>query len=504
MTPRRALILLGLLALAGVGIGSAGATFTSKTANATSSFVAATDWVGPTVAVTDPGVALRGPATITVEAADTPGSGVASVRLQRSTADAASWTDVCVDTAAPYTCSLVTTALADGDYDLRAIAADKAGQSTTSEIVTVLVDNTAPAVTMADPGSPLFASVTLAATATDADAGVARVTIERSPAAAGTWTAVCTDDSDPFSCRLDTTTLSDGLYDFRAVATDAAGNARTSATTANRRIDNTKPSVTLDDPGAVLSMVTTLSTTPVAASGVKQVVVQRAPAGGATWTTVCTASAAPWTCTWDTATVADGLYDLRAVMTPTSGAAVTSAVIASRRVDNTPVRGTDVQATNSGTAGRLTTGDKLVLTYSEPMQPATLVPGWNGTGAVAITARLRDGLAQGLTTTDDTLQLFANGTTTAIGLGAVNLKANLVRNNRNVVFAATAALTTGSSGGSVVTITLGTVTSGSSSLRTSSTTPAMVWTPAVTATDAAGNACSATPTVETGTADRDF
>lgn len=504
MTIRRAILALALLALAAATATTSGATFTSASANPGSTFRAASDWVAPTVAVVAPGPAVRGTATVSITAADEGGSGVASVRLQRSPAEAGAWTDICTDTTAPYSCAWVTTSLANDDYDLRAIATDNAGQSATSEIETVTVDNAAPTVTLADPGSPLFGVVTLTATAGDADSGVARVTIERAVAGTGLWTAVCTDEAEPFSCRFDTTGLPVGLYDLRASAVDAAGNSRTSATVANRRVDNSTPSVSLEDPGADLSKTVTLTATPASVSGVRQVVVQRAAAGTTTWTTICTSTAAPWTCAWDTTSVADGLYDLRAVMTPTVGNAVTSTVVAARRVDNSPVRGVDVQTTNAGTAGRLTTGDKLVLTYSKAMRPSTLVPGWDGAAPVAITARLRDGGLMGLTSTDDTLQLLAAGTTTALGLGSVNAKTNLVRSSRNVVFSATASLSSASSSATVVTITLGTVTSGSSSLRTTSATPTMVWTPATTATDVAGIACSPAPVIEPGGADRDF
>ena len=50
------------------------------------------------------------------------------MRIQRSPADADDWTDICTDDAAPYTCSLNTTTLANDDFDLRAIATDVAGQ----------------------------------------------------------------------------------------------------------------------------------------------------------------------------------------------------------------------------------------------------------------------------------------------------------------------------------------------------------------------------------------
>lgn len=56
----------------------------------------------------------------------------------------------------------------------------------------------------------------------------------------------------------------------------------------------------------------------------------------------------------------------------------------------------------------------------------------------------------------------------------------------------------------VVTMTLGSVASGSGSIRTSSTAAAMVWTPTSSGTSTAGVACSFAPETETGTIHRYF
>ena len=46
--------------------------------------------------------------------------------------------------------------------------------------------------------------------------------------------------------------MADALYDLRVVATDVAGDTRTSTTVANRRVDNNGPTVSLTDPGSPL------------------------------------------------------------------------------------------------------------------------------------------------------------------------------------------------------------------------------------------------------------
>ena len=65
--------------------------------------------------------------TLTATAADA-ASGIASVELQRSPAGAGTWTTIGSDTSAPYAVQLDTAALADGLYDLRAVATDDGRQ----------------------------------------------------------------------------------------------------------------------------------------------------------------------------------------------------------------------------------------------------------------------------------------------------------------------------------------------------------------------------------------
>lgn len=502
MRARRSLPILLVLGALGTGAQLSGAAFQSSSANRANVISAAGDWLAPTVDLADPGP-VRGTVTLTATADDGSGSGVSSVRFQRATAGSGTYVDICVDLTVPWSCSWSTAGLADGDFDLRAVATDRDGMTSDDVVADVVVDNTAPSsVEVTDPGSPLFGAVTVAMSAADGGSGIGAVALQRAPAGGTTWTEVCSDTSEPYSCRWDTTAVADGQYDLRAIATDAAGNSRTSAVVGSRRVDNSKPSVTLDDPGAFVRGTTTLTATPVSASGVRSVTFQRAPAGGSTWTTICSPQASPWTCAWNTTTVADGPYDLRAVMVTGTGASVTSATVASRQVDNAVVRGSDVQLTNkvSGTVGRLESGDVLRLTYSKQMRPSTLVPGWDGTASVAVQVRARDGALVGASSTGDTLDVLTNGGA-ATGLGAVNLRSDKVRSSRTVTFAATAALAT-TGGVSVVTITLGT-TSGNSNLRTAATSVAMTWTPSAVATDLAGAACSTSPVTESGTSDVD-
>ena len=172
---------------------------------------------------------------------------------------------------------------------------------------------------MGDPGANLRGTVSLTSTTGDPESGVDTVIYERSPAGAGTWTAT--------PAGWDTTGVADGLYDLRVVVTNNAGDSTTSAVVANRRVDNTAPSATMNDPGANLSGTVALtSTTSDGGSGIDTLTYEYSPAGQNTWTTT--------PASWDTTLVGDDLYDLRVTATDLAGNSTTSAPVVNRRVDN--------------------------------------------------------------------------------------------------------------------------------------------------------------------------
>src|SRR5207249_6190984 len=124
-----------------------------------------------------------------------------------------------------------------------------------------------------------------------------------------------------------------GCYKYTLTGTDNVGN--TSAVSTIVKVDTDNPAVSLTDPGTPVAATVGLSATASDNStNVDQVVFERAPAGGSTWTTIGTDTSAPYTASWNTGAAADGLYDLRVVSTDTVGHTSTD-VVASRRVDNT-------------------------------------------------------------------------------------------------------------------------------------------------------------------------
>lgn len=367
--------------------------------------------------------------------------------------------------------------------------------------VTAAADWTAPTVALRDPGGRLSGTVTVTADATDAESGIRDVTIEGRTTGTTTWTTLCTDPSAPYACSFDTTLVANGAYDLRATATDRAGH-RTTSPTITATVDNRPSVVFMEDPGAWLSGTLTLRATAESGAGITSVRIQGSPAGAATWVDICAGGTAPYGCTFDTTAMPDGLYDLRAALVDGSGRETVSTVVGDRRVDNTPLRGLDVQAVNgSGQEGRPDSGDVVSLTYSKTVDLTSISPGWEGS-PLPVQVRLRNGEDLDLKKNDDTLDVAGSGA--VVNLGSVNLQQNYV-DKKPAVFEATitaSMVSVDGVPGTQVRLTLGSVVSGTTRRATSPS--AMVWTPSGLARDLSGGAASTTPVTETGPSDRNF
>lgn len=454
------------------------------------------------VVLDNPGEVLRGSAPL---AARVHNAGLLSLtlRIEYSVAGAESWKTACSGLGATLTCSWATTGVTSQEYDLRAVAVVGLTTHTSAVWADVIVDNVAPTVTMTDPGTPLRGTVTLAATAADAGSGLASVTFQYAVSGGTTWSTACVA-GETATCRWASTAVADATYAFRAVAVDVAGNTATSTAIANRAVDNTVTSVSVEDPGAFLTGTVAVSAAASSSAGIVNVKVQRSPAGASTWTDLCTDTTSPYSCSWDTTTVADGLYDLRAIALDGRSATTISSLVTGRRVDNNPFRARDVQTVNGGASlGKLDAGDQLVLTYSGALQTTSISAGWTGS-ALAVQLRARDGNLVGLGAKGDTLDVLRNSA--VLPLGSVNLKQEYVKSSKTVLFNATltaTATTINGAAATVVTVTLGTVASGGTGVRTG-TAGAMVWTPSASALSTTGRASAVTPVTETGSLDRDF
>jgi hypothetical protein len=162
-------------------------------------------------------------------------------------------------------------------------------------------------------------------------------------------------------------------------------------------------------------------------------------------------------------------------------------------VDNTAPAGSDVQAVDhGGTAGKAEPSDTVIYTYTEPMDPDSVLSGWNGT-STNVVVRINNSAS------NDTLDVYDSSNATSLNLGTVALQGNYVTADRT--FGASGTPSTVVQSGSVITVTLGTASGATQTVSSSGT---MTWPPSTSATDRAGNTCSGTTVNESGTADHEF
>ena len=243
-----------------------------------------------------------------------------------------------------FSCSWNTAsgAYSDGEYQLRATLGTSSSPPVTAltPTITVLVDNTAPSGSLTAPSHAVGGLPTITGTASDSGSGVRSWQLQIAPEGSSEWTSACPEQTSPISsstygCAVNTTAHTDGAYELRALITDMAGNTYTTATVA-LHIDNTAPSGSLASVSTYLrSTVEVLGT---ASGSVASWAVQSAPAGTSAWSDACSASApvsgSEYRCDLDTTTLADGEYDLRAVITNSEGDTYTTVSRAST-IDNT-------------------------------------------------------------------------------------------------------------------------------------------------------------------------
>jgi hypothetical protein len=216
----------GTHTISAVARDAAGNTRTSSAITVTVSNGPPPDTSAPSVSISSPADGATVSGTITVSASASDNVGVAGVQFQLDGANAGP-----VLTAAPYSVPWDTTTVGDGSHTITAIAADAAGNQTTSAPVTVTVSNappadtTPPSVSISSPAGGATVSGTINVTANAADdVGVAGVQFQLDGVNAGPVLTTA-----PYSIPWDTTTASDGAHTLTAVAADAAGNQTASA-----------------------------------------------------------------------------------------------------------------------------------------------------------------------------------------------------------------------------------------------------------------------------------
>jgi hypothetical protein len=183
-------------------------------------------------------------------------------------------------------------------------------------------------------------------------------------------------------------------------------------------------------------------------------------------------------------------------VTATDNAGNAKTVTGTGVVDNVVPTASNIGTTNvsGGTNGLAEQGDTVTFTFSEPIDPQSILAGWNGTSTPVVVRMIDGGL---LNTGLDELYVYNSTNATQLPLGAVSMGRNdyvtgLLGGQIN--FGASGTASTMVMSGNTVTITLGTygavgILVGRS---TAAGTGTMVWTPAATPYDRAGNVMAAT------------
>ena len=317
----------------------------------------------PTGSLTAPAASanVRGSAVAVSSNSADGGSGVASAQFQYSPAGAGTWTNIGVaDTTNPYSVNWDTTAVADGLYDLRVITTDNVGNTFTSALVTnVRVDNTLPtnALTLSSVTGGAYLSGTtvyyrgaalgnfqLTNTVTDAGSGPASSIFPALGGTVGGWTHTPRPSTPPPAAPTSPPTTSPGPPAATApteavTSTDNAGNTST-ATTLTYTNDSTAPTGSITAPAASANVRggggrRSPPTPPTAAPASPPPSSSAPPPAPAPGQPSATDTTSPYSVSWDTTAVTDGLYDLRVITTDNVGNTFTSATVTNVRVDNT-------------------------------------------------------------------------------------------------------------------------------------------------------------------------
>jgi hypothetical protein len=156
-------------------------------------------------------------------------------------------------------------------------------------------------------------------------------------------------------------------------------------------------------------------------------------------------------------------------------------------VDNTAPTASDVDTTNGGSiVGRPEQNDTIAYTFSEAMDPDSLLTGWDGASAANVVVRF-DNNAACTGGSTDRVTIYDSTNATQLNFGCVKFTGNFVTASRT--FGASGTASSMVMSGSVVTITLGTQ---SGAGATSAASQTDTWVPSASAFDLAGNAMSTT------------
>jgi hypothetical protein len=270
----------------------------------------------PTASISNPanGSSVTGTINVTANASDN--IGVAGVQFLLDGANLGA-----EDLSAPYSVSWNTTLVSNGNHTLTARARDTTGNITTSQGITVIVNNdiVSPSINFTAPAAGMVAGlINVSANASD-NVGVTGVQFFLDGTNLGTE-----DLAAPYSVSWNTTNTVNGDHILTARARDAAGNTKTSSNllvTVNNDIES--PTINLTGP-AEGTVAGTINVSAAAGDNVGVAGVQFFLDGTSLGAEDLNA---PYTISWNTTTVVDGSYTLTARARDAAGNTKTSSLV---------------------------------------------------------------------------------------------------------------------------------------------------------------------------------
>ncbi|KAB0666917.1 DNRLRE domain-containing protein [Oryzomonas japonica] len=267
--------------------------------------VAGSDTTAPTVSVTSPATGSVVSGTVTIAATASDNVGVSSVEFYENGAL------LYAANTAPYNYSWNTTSIANGSYTLSAKAYDASGNIGQSSNVSVTVNNV-----VADTTAPTVSSFSIPATATSLTVAISSFTASDNVGVTGYL--VTASSTAPSASASGWSSTAPTSFTFSAAgsktayawAKDAAGNvsAAKSGSVTITLPDTTAPTVSITAPAAGVTVGGTVSVTASASDNVGVSKVEFY----ANNILQSSSSAAPYSFSWNTASVANGSYSLSA------------------------------------------------------------------------------------------------------------------------------------------------------------------------------------------------
>jgi thermitase len=323
--------IVGMLESTAVDLGAAGYDYyygygriNAAAAVAAAAQGAASDTTPPTVSIASPtGGTVTGNVSVSVAASDN--VGVTHVDLLVNGALLAS------DTTAPYLFSWNSSALAGTSVSLTARAYDAAGNSASSQTVTVTVasavtaDTTPPTVSIASPTGGTVSSVVAVSVNASDNVGVTRVDLLVN------GTLLASDTASPYAFSWDSSSLAGTNATLTSVAYDAAGNSATSSavtvtvassTPSPSVTDTTPPVVTIKNPANGSRVSGTVKVDAFATDNVAVASVTLTIDGAI----VAVTNASSIAYSWNTRKVSSGSHTISVMAKDTSGNQATTAI----------------------------------------------------------------------------------------------------------------------------------------------------------------------------------